>query len=54
MRSEIEKLTEIGNIERKNKKTSWKYQFNEEDIVVIPKFNFNIETNYSTFFCLCS
>jgi hypothetical protein len=48
MRSEIEKLTEIGNIERKNKKTSWKYQFNEEDIVVIPKFNFNIETNYST------
>ena len=44
----IIKLTEIGNIERKNKKTSWKYQFNEEDIVVIPKFNFNIETNYST------
>jgi hypothetical protein len=48
MRSEIEKLTEIGKNEKKHKKTSWKYKFNEEDIVVIPKFNFNIETNYST------
>ncbi len=48
MRSEIEKLTIIGKNERKNQKMSWKYKYNEEDIVVIPKFNFNIETNYST------
>lgn len=48
MRSEIEKLTEIGKNEKKNQKTSWKYKFNEEDILVIPNFNFNIETNYST------
>lgn len=48
MTTEIDKLTEIGKIERTNKKTSWKYKFNEEDLVVIPKFNFNIETNYST------
>lgn len=48
MISEIEKLIEIGKSERKNIKISWKYNYNEEDIVVIPKFNFNIETNYST------
>lgn len=48
MTSEIEKLTEIGKTEKKNEKTSWKYYFIEEDIVVIPKLNFNIETNYST------
>jgi hypothetical protein len=48
MTSEIEKLTEIGNTEKKNEKKNWKYYYNEEDIVVIPKFNFNIETNYTT------
>jgi hypothetical protein len=48
MTTEIEKLTEIGKTEKKNEKISWKYYYNEEDIVVIPKFNFNIETNYKT------
>lgn len=48
MTTEIEKLTEIGMTEKKNEKISWKYYYSEEDIVVIPKFNFNIETNYST------
>lgn len=49
MTTEIEKLTEIGKTEIKNEKINWKYFFyNEEDVVVIPKFNFNIETNYST------
>lgn len=48
MTTEIEKLTEIGMTEIKNEKINWKYFYNEEDIVVIPKFNFNIETNYST------
>jgi hypothetical protein len=47
MTTEIEKLTEKGNIEKKNEKISWKYYYNEEDIVIIPKFNFNIETNYT-------
>lgn len=47
MTSEIEKLTEIGKTEKKNEKISWKYYYNEEDIVIIPKFNFNIETNYT-------
>ena len=48
MAKEIEKLTEIGKTENKNEKINWKYFYNEEDLVVIPKFNFNIETNYST------
>ena len=48
MTCEIEKMTEIGNIEKKNEKISWKYYYNEEDIVIIPKFNFNIETNYKS------
>lgn len=48
MTIEIEKLTEIGKTEKKNEKISWKYLYNEEDIVIIPKLNFNIETNYST------
>ena len=47
MTTEIDKLTEIGKTEKKNEKISWKYYYNEEDIVVIPKFNFNIETNYT-------
>jgi hypothetical protein len=48
MTSEIERLTAIGKTENKNEKISWKYYYNEEDIVVIPKINFNIETNYTT------
>ena len=48
MVNEIEKLTKIGKTEKKNEKLRWKYYFADEDEVVIPKFNFNIETNYST------
>jgi hypothetical protein len=48
MNTEIEKLTAIGKPEKKSDKTSWKYFLQEQDIVVIPKFNFNIETNYSS------
>ncbi len=47
MTTEIKKMTEIGKTEKKNEKINWKYFYSEEDIVVIPKFNFNIETNYS-------
>ncbi len=48
MTNEIQKLTEIGKTEKKNEKINWKYYYNEEDVVIIPKFNFNIETNYTT------
>lgn len=47
MAVEIEKLTEIGKAEKKNEKINWKYYYSEADIVMIPKFNFNIETNYT-------
>lgn len=48
MTCEIEKLTEIGKTEKKNEKISWRYYYSSEDEVIIPKLNFNIETNYST------
>jgi serine protease inhibitor len=48
MTAEIEKLTEIGKTEKEHEKVSWKYYYKEEDVVIIPKFNFNIETNYTT------
>lgn len=48
MTKEIENLTEIGKTEKENEKISWKYNYDKEDIVIIPKFNFNIETNYTT------
>jgi hypothetical protein len=49
MNEEILRLSAIGKEERKNEKINWRYYFSTgEDEVVIPKFNFNIETNYST------
>jgi hypothetical protein len=48
MTMEIEKLTEIGKAEMKNEKINWKYYYDVEDIVIIPKFSFNIQTNYKT------
>ncbi|KGO86078.1 hypothetical protein [Flavobacterium suncheonense] len=48
MTKEIDRLTEIGKTEKKNEKINWKYYYKEEDEVIIPKFNFNIETNYTT------
>lgn len=48
MVNEISKLTETGNREREDKNFYWKYRWNYEDELRIPKFNFNIETNYST------
>ncbi|MCC7454560.1 MAG: hypothetical protein IT222_10370 [Crocinitomix sp.] len=46
MTKEIERLTEIGKTEKKNEKMRWKYYYDYEDVVIIPKFSFNIETNY--------
>jgi serine protease inhibitor len=48
MNIEIKRLTEIGKKEIKNNKTNWKYYYKEEDQLIIPKFNFNIETNYDS------
>lgn len=48
MTSEIKKLTEIGMSEIKNDKINWKYYINEDDKIIIPKINFNIETNYKS------
>ncbi|PCJ63596.1 MAG: hypothetical protein COA58_15780 [Bacteroidetes bacterium] len=44
----IEMLTTIEKKERTDDNHSWKYEYANEDEVVIPKINFNIETNYST------
>lgn len=48
MTVEIERLTEIGINEKQNKRLDWKYYYYNDDIVVIPKFNFNIETTYDS------
>lgn len=48
MNKEIERLTEIGKKEIKNNKINWKYYYKEEDQLIIPKFNFNIETNFDS------
>ncbi len=47
MYKEMESLTKIGETEKNNKNISWKYSIENEDKVVIPKFKFNIETNYT-------
>jgi hypothetical protein len=44
----VQKLTKVGKIERENEKTNWRYHFNEGDVLQIPQFNFNIETNFTT------
>lgn len=43
---EIDRLTKIGAAERNEDQLSWKYYFMDEDELVIPKFNFNIKTDY--------
>lgn len=48
MISVLDKKETIGKKQKKNKWSSWKYQIRKDDKIVIPKINFNIETNYST------
>ena len=49
MNKEIRRLTEIGIKEWENEKLQWKYWFSDEsDVLIIPKINFNIATNYSS------
>ncbi len=44
--AEIIKLIAQGKDDKKNEKTMWKYGILEEDEIIIPKFNFNIEKTY--------
>ncbi|WP_338375922.1 serpin family protein [uncultured Flavobacterium sp.] len=46
MNQEIEKLTDLADIQKQNNKLYWKFQFREEDKLIIPKINFNIKTNF--------
>ncbi len=46
--ADINSKMELGEQERKPGKKSWRYVLNEPDEVVIPKFKFNIESNYRT------
>lgn len=48
MTAEINSKIAIGIVEKGKKETYWKYKYNMEDIVAIPKLYFNIETNYQT------
>ncbi|WP_321518205.1 hypothetical protein [uncultured Bacteroides sp.] len=44
----IDNYINLGNNEIHTKKAEWKYTFNEEDYIIIPKIKFNIKTNYPT------
>ncbi|MEO6303728.1 MAG: hypothetical protein ABIP51_11220 [Bacteroidia bacterium] len=44
--SKIEDNIKIGLKEGKNEKLNWKYFLTVNDDIIIPKFKFNIETNY--------
>ncbi len=46
MNDEISKLTTKGVKEILNEKLRWKYDLSSEDEIVIPKFYFNIQTNF--------
>lgn len=43
----IDNNNKIGRKEKTSEKTAWRYLLTDEDEVIIPKFKFNIETNYS-------
>lgn len=46
--SKINSYINLGNYEIRTRKAEWKYTFNEEDYVILPKIKFNIKTNYQT------
>lgn len=48
MLSSLKKKISTGRKKQNNKRLSWKYEIADEDEIVIPKLNFNIETNYLT------
>jgi hypothetical protein len=48
IQSTISKKIRKGTQERKSPKTEWKYSMKNEDELIIPKLNFNIEHHFST------
>jgi len=48
MYADIEVKTKLGEKEKQIEELRWKYYFEESDEIVMPKFNFNIESNYPT------
>ena len=48
MYADILVKTKFGKKEMGDKKLQWKYYMEEGDYLIIPKFKFNIETNYPT------
>jgi hypothetical protein len=44
----LNNVIELGKQEMKTEENSWKYDFNDDDVLKIPKFSFNISTDYST------
>ena len=45
---DINRKIKVGNTERQTEELSWKYTIRDKDEVIIPKLQFNIETDYST------
>lgn len=48
MNTEIKRLTEIGNLERQDERINWRYFWWNKDELIIPKFKFNIETDFNS------
>lgn len=46
MIQEIDNLTDLANTQKQDDNLYWKFQFREEDELIIPKINFNIKTNF--------
>lgn len=46
--AEIQRLILIGREQKKEPKTSWRRSFEDEDVLIIPKFSFNISTHFPT------
>jgi len=44
----IENKIDFGQMEIKQNESNWKYRLADDDLVIIPEINFNIQTNYST------
>ena len=44
MNQSLLKLTDVSTEQKQN----WRFNFLDDDIIIIPKFNFNIEKNYET------
>lgn len=46
---ELNEKIQLGKKEMNDKTNAWKYNFNPNDIIVIPKFKFNIEYDFPSF-----